>query len=276
MDNFHEAPAVVVGIDGSKAATRAAVWAVDEAVARDIPLRLVYVIDPADFRGTDADHAHSQFAAARAALSDGQRAAEAAGEPVKVETEIRCGRPLRTLLKASRSAVMVCVGSIGRKHACRGVGSIATALAGSARCPVVVIHPSGGRIAADTGCIVAEVNASPDNSGVLRCAFEEARLRHVPLRVVASSQTPSQDRPGDKADRIHLVQAHLNRRIGYWTRVYPDVEVESIAVHGGVLRYLASNAASVQLFVTDVRDHRNLSTLGQADCSVLTVCGKHL
>ncbi|OBK35969.1 hypothetical protein A5658_07340 [Mycobacterium sp. 1245111.1] len=37
-------PAVVVGIDGSQAALRAAEWAVDEAVSREIPLRLVHTI----------------------------------------------------------------------------------------------------------------------------------------------------------------------------------------------------------------------------------------
>ena len=34
-------PAVVVGIDGSRPAVDAALWGVDEAVHRDIPLRLV-------------------------------------------------------------------------------------------------------------------------------------------------------------------------------------------------------------------------------------------
>jgi nucleotide-binding universal stress UspA family protein len=44
---LHSAPTVVVGVDGSKAAIDAARWAVHEAVRRDIPLRLVYVIEPA-------------------------------------------------------------------------------------------------------------------------------------------------------------------------------------------------------------------------------------
>ena len=35
---------IVVGIDGSQAATQAAEWAVDEAVNREVPLRLVEVI----------------------------------------------------------------------------------------------------------------------------------------------------------------------------------------------------------------------------------------
>ncbi|PRC50563.1 universal stress protein, partial [Mycobacterium sp. ITM-2017-0098] len=39
------APCVVVGIDGSPAAVDAALWAVDQAIDRDVPLRLVYVVD---------------------------------------------------------------------------------------------------------------------------------------------------------------------------------------------------------------------------------------
>jgi nucleotide-binding universal stress UspA family protein len=35
---------IVVGIDGSQAAIQAAEWAVDEAVSREVPLRLVAVI----------------------------------------------------------------------------------------------------------------------------------------------------------------------------------------------------------------------------------------
>ena len=45
-DSPASSPAVVVGIDGSRTAIDAALWAVDEAVSRDIPLRLVYAIGP--------------------------------------------------------------------------------------------------------------------------------------------------------------------------------------------------------------------------------------
>ena len=37
---------VVVGVDGSKAAINAALWAIDEAVSRDVPLRLIHVDEP--------------------------------------------------------------------------------------------------------------------------------------------------------------------------------------------------------------------------------------
>lgn len=58
MQDQDSPPSVVVGIDGSRPALDAALWAVDEAVSRDIPLRLVYAIDPGK-----ADEADSQGAA---------------------------------------------------------------------------------------------------------------------------------------------------------------------------------------------------------------------
>ena len=53
MNDVAPSSSVVVGIDGSKAALRVALWAVDEAVSRDTPLRLVHVIDAHDH----SDHA---------------------------------------------------------------------------------------------------------------------------------------------------------------------------------------------------------------------------
>jgi nucleotide-binding universal stress UspA family protein len=42
--NQLDAKSVVVGVNGSKAAVNAAKWAIDEALSRQVPLRLVYVI----------------------------------------------------------------------------------------------------------------------------------------------------------------------------------------------------------------------------------------
>jgi hypothetical protein len=60
--------AVVVGIDGSKEAILAATWAVDEAIARDVPLRLVY-INPADSPGHGFRTAMAELALRVAAKS---------------------------------------------------------------------------------------------------------------------------------------------------------------------------------------------------------------
>lgn len=264
MTDVSSAPAVVVGIDGSKAAANAAVWAIDEAVSRDIPLRLVYVVDPV---GPD----HGQFACARAALNDAQRTVETTGKPVKIETEILSGKPLANLARAARSAVMVCVGEIGTKHALQGTGSVAAALPGLAQCPVAVIRsPQRRSPSSAVGSVVVEV----DDDFALRHAFDEARLRGAPLRAVAVWRA---EVPDDIGDASRLALGHLNRRLARWTRLYPDVAVESVVVRGSLCEYLARATASVEIFVTGTAGSRcDSGSPGHVECSVLTVRGKHL
>ncbi len=117
-------PSVVVGIDGSRAALDAALWAVDEAVSRDIPLRLVYAIDSTDKSDTDTEGAARKLASAELAVRYAFTAVESTEKPVKIEVEILPGHPTRALMEAARAAEMLCVGSIGLKHFTEGrVGS---------------------------------------------------------------------------------------------------------------------------------------------------------
>jgi nucleotide-binding universal stress UspA family protein len=269
MRNLGPASSVVVGIDGSQSATQAAVWAVDEAVSRDIPLRLVYVIDAVSPPGPGTELAH--LAAARSALGGTQRTVEATGKPVKIETEVLWGTPLTKLSEQSRSAAMICIGSMGIKHACYGEGSVAKALPGLARCPVAVVRRQMGRsLSRDTDTIVVEA----ENDLVLHHAFEEAKLRTAPLRAIALLHSEA---PEDLADGNRLARAQLDRRITRWRRLYPDVVVESAAVLGDLCTYLAELGESVQLLVTSVSGRRgHLSTPQRVQCTVLTVHGNHL
>jgi nucleotide-binding universal stress UspA family protein len=264
MSDMYPAPSVVVGIDGSRAARHAALWAIDEAVSRDIPVRLVCVIDPSDH--SSAGGYSDRLGAARAALHDAYQATDATGHQVKVDCEILWGSPLTKLLEESRSAAVICVGSVGRKHASRGGGSIAATVAASARCPVAVVRP--GRRAIPR---VSTVAAQVENGAVLRHAFEEARLRGATLRAISVSCAEA---PDDAADGNRLSQVHMNRRLQRWTRLYPDVAVQSAVVAGSVDRYLAANDEADQLFVTDSHTCRGLCGARNDGRSVLAVpCG---
>jgi nucleotide-binding universal stress UspA family protein len=114
MDHSSPSAPVIVGIDGSTASLRAALWAVDEAVSRDTPLRLVHVI-PAS--GHDLDEA---LADARDVLYTAWTEVEATGKPVKIESDIVHGDPGQALVEASRTAQLVCVGSKGTHDSPRG------------------------------------------------------------------------------------------------------------------------------------------------------------
>jgi nucleotide-binding universal stress UspA family protein len=273
---------IFVGIDGSKTAIRAALWAADEAVSRDVPLRLHYAIEEGDIR--EADGLAHKRSAAENALRQAFAAVEATGKPVKIETEIADGPAVRSLIRASASAAMVCVGAVGLRHFHAGqVGSTAAALAISGRCPVAIIR-SRDEHRRRPDEIVVHVDGSPDNGVLLGAAMEEAQLRNAAIRAITCRQTVSHD---DETERDYDRRAHadLDRRLARWRRRYPHVEVESLVTRGSLLDYLARNRRSVRLVVVSAHNRQHLgellgasgnAMLQDADCSVLIVNHPHL
>jgi len=279
-DRFAESPSVVVGIDGSRTAIDAALWAVDEAVDRDIPLRLVYAIDPDSSPGADDAQ---KLAAAEIAVRHAFTAVESTDKPVKIEVEILQGRPSKVLHSAARWAAILCVGSVGLKHVSRGqVGSTAAALAISGHCPVAIIRgfdPTRNK----TRWVVAEVDDTSATDGVLLQGIEEARIRRAPLRVVTTWHSRFTDiYDGDAVGAgSRMAKAQLDRRLAQWRHRHPDVAMKATAVHGNIHNFLARNADSIQLLVVSpARAHgvRELvgppgyAALHKAGSSVL-VCG---
>ncbi|WP_137147755.1 universal stress protein [Mycolicibacterium sp. CR10] len=247
MPEHQALPDIVVGIDGSRTAIDAALWAVDDAVSRGIPLRLVCVVAPAN---TAPSGIHDVRTAERA-LREAIAAVESADETVKIEHEIVHGEPVHALKTACRGSAMLCVGAAGLAHSGRGrIGSTAAALAATAQCPVAIItahHPPP----LDGGWVVAEINESPARETTLRRATEEALLRHARLCVVTtwlSRYTDIHDNHA-VADGNRLAKARLDRRLSDWRRRYPDLDVQAVAAHGSFVNYLARESGSIQLVV---------------------------
>jgi nucleotide-binding universal stress UspA family protein len=166
-------PSVIVGIDGSRSALTAALWAVDEAVALDVPLRLVHAIEPHDSPRT-SENAARALATAEIAVRHAFTAVEASGRPVKIEVEILQGRATDKLLEASRAAAMLCVGVKGIKRAVAGrAGSTAAKLAARADCPVAIIRGFEPSLA-EPGSVLVEVDGSSDGDAVLQRGIDEA------------------------------------------------------------------------------------------------------
>jgi nucleotide-binding universal stress UspA family protein len=116
-DHSSAAPTVVVGIDGSRNAVDAALWAVDEAVRRDIPLRLVYAIDA---ESSAPDDAARELAKAEVAVRYAVMAVESTNQPVKIEVEILQERPIRALRETSRGAATRLQRPDGLNRSCTG------------------------------------------------------------------------------------------------------------------------------------------------------------
>jgi len=276
---------IVVGIDGSKAAIGAALWAVDEAVSRDVSLRLLYAIDQGDALGAEPEAVAGKLTTAETAVRHAVTAIEATGQPVKIDTEITQGPPIGSLIRVSAASAMVCVGAVGLRHFRPDrVGSTAAALAISAHCPVAIIRDHHDRPGQPARGIVVEIDSSPDNGVLLGAAMEEARLRNATVHAIICRRTASDDAVGEgEGDRRAL--ADLDRRLARWKRRYPHLRVEPAVVHGTLVEYLAHNQRFVGLVMVGTHNRQHVrelvgpvgsAILQDADCSLLIVNRQHL
>jgi nucleotide-binding universal stress UspA family protein len=251
-------PTVVVGIDGSRAAVTAALWAVDEAVSRDIPLRLVYAIDPADAKPGE-EEAH-RFTTAELAVRHAYMAVESLQRTLKIEVAIMQGRAVEVLRRASRSAAMVCVGALGLHHFADGhVGSTAVALAATAHCPVALIRDPGCRRTGESDWVVAEIDESTDSNAVLQLGVDQALLRGTALRVVTAG-------PAGRvatADEGKLAAARLDRTLDRWRHRYPGLDVAADVAHGSYLDYLTQHSRQIRLVVVGSHNRAGIAQLTQ-------------
>lgn len=278
-DHHPMSRAVVVGIDGSRSAVDAALWAVDEAVDRDVPLRLVCAIEP--HATTEPQQAAHDLAAAEVAVRQAFTAVESTEMPVKIEIEILQAQPVNALRAASRDADMLCVGAAGLQGSSAGghVGSTAAALAVSAQCPVAVVGCCDPLLTGQRW-VVVEVDESEESDGILRRGLDEARLRGAPLRVLATWQSRFTDIHDCNAigNGNRQAKAQLELRLARWRRLYPDLDIKAAAVHCNVLGYLAQHAESIQLVVVghgrshgirEIVGAPGYAALHKARCSVL-------
>ncbi|MEZ0351566.1 universal stress protein [Mycobacterium sp. pR1184] len=259
---------IVVGIDGSSAAIAAAIWGVDEAVGRGVPLRLISVIkqthsSPEDY-ARDLEHAEKS-------LWKAQSAVEASQKPVKIETDIPRGPAGSVMVEASRDAELICVGSTGIGRYARALlGSTATELAEKAHCSVAVVRTDPDQPPPDINWIVVRMTDAPGNDRVVEYAAWEAKLREAPMLVLGG-------RPEDLSEQA---DGAFERRVQDWQRRHPEVRVYPITTKYAIASFLRVNEERVQLAVIGAAEAAALAHLvgpsghplfHHAECSVLVV-----
>jgi nucleotide-binding universal stress UspA family protein len=228
MNDSKPASAVVVGIDGSQAAIHAAQWAIDEAISRSVPLRLVYVTKP---KHPSADDYYADVHHGEASLRAAQAVVEAAGKSVKVETAMLDGPPGPALVEESRDADLICAGSVGIGRYARSIlGSTATDLAEQGHCPVAIIRPQEEQPRRAIDWVVVEVNEKPDNEAVVEAAIQEAKLRQAPVLALGKDHS-------------------LEGTVDTWKRRHPDVHIYPVSDEADVVHFLKKHDERVQLAV---------------------------
>ena len=144
---------ILVGVDGSDYSRRALSWAMREAAHHHVPLTVMTVhsgpVRPAtEIYWNIPDLPDKSFdpEPLRTALQEMTDAvAKETGEtPPEITMKVAQGDPAEELVKASRDAELIVVGSHGRgAFAQLLMGSVSSKLTHHAACPVVVIRRTG-------------------------------------------------------------------------------------------------------------------------------------
>ena len=234
---------IVVGIDGSKQAIRAAIWASDEAANRDTPLRLLHVVDG---KSTDLDR---DYANAEHILHKAWVAVEKTGKQVQLESDIRQGDPLTELVEISRKAEMICVGAKGAitsgKHE---PGATAAALGQSAFCPVAIVRRWHTHKPLPAGLwVIAALDESLASHAVLQTALDEAVLRKAPVLALTPWGTGPRD--GSEDDSDVGLRAKLRRYLDDAEDDNADVQVCALPKPDTMSNLLEQSATIDQLVI---------------------------
>jgi nucleotide-binding universal stress UspA family protein len=144
-------PGIIVGVDGSEPSRRALGWAMREAARHDFPLTVLTVHRASVRPATEVywpmldlpDGARVDEASVRKAAQEMVNAAAAEmGQPAPdVTVNVTDGNPAEELVRASRDADMLVVGSHGSGgFASLLLGSVSSQVVHHAGCPVVVVR----------------------------------------------------------------------------------------------------------------------------------------
>jgi len=178
---------VIVGYDGTKAATAALAWATTEALTRSAPLHIVSCYDVPVVGDVRAGFGEPQWYTRL--LEDARENAEAARQStmsehpeMTIETIISAGPAYLELLDAATTDDVIVVGASQRHGTTAMLGSTPRRVTQHAPCPVIVVRGDGGTGRGPTRVVVG-VDGSEDATRSTRWAAVEADMFGVELVV---------------------------------------------------------------------------------------------
>ncbi|MFF0452216.1 universal stress protein [Nocardia africana] len=241
---------VVVGVDSSDDALRAARWAADDAALHRVPLEVVSAVPPvpedrAEDEGVCAYHERTREQAQRAVAAAARVAADIAPK-VDIDTAVIDAPIIPALLSQADEARLVVVGARGLGAYQRSLlGSVSTALVRHARGPVAVV-PADPLLGSERPVLVG-YDDSPCSAQALAIAVDEARRRRTDLVVVHTWQ-----RFGDYPSPAAL-EEEGNRLLDAALAAHEDpdepLSVRRVVVEDRPVRRILDESAAAQLVV---------------------------
>lgn len=164
--------------------------------------------------------------------------------------------PSNALLIEAGRAELVVVGTRSRsKMSAAVLGSVATAVAAKAPCPVVVVR--GERRA---GPIVVGTDGSPDSQDAVAFGFEEAAQTERPLEVVYCWQ-PQTEHAASIDSTEELLKNWLAESLAPYRDKYPTVRVRASVVDGRASARLVERSGTASLVVVGSRGRGGVTGL---------------
>lgn len=272
---------VVVGYDGTPQASRAVEWAAMEAARRGAQLTVLYVIDYSRFV-TGGDNSGGvgwapNLAAdsSRVLVDKGVDLARTTVPGLQVDGQTTVGRPIGSLVEASRIADLMVLGSRGH-GTLRNlvVASVSESVASHAHCPVVIVGGHRAVVPDRDHPVVVGVDGSAASRAAVEFAASSAETSSAPLVVVCAWNDVARysrwvsvdtrvviDRDGllpaeRKAARdvLDAAAAHVRAR-------HPDVPVTCRLVEGTPAAVLLLAGGDAGLIVVGTRGHGALAGL---------------
>ncbi|MFG2695330.1 universal stress protein [Kitasatospora sp. NPDC048407] len=276
---------VVLGVDALGDHDDALRWAADEAERRGLPLRMIHVVQPSprSMRVLGAAFQQDQRRVGRRQLHLAGRLARTRHRDLEVSAEILEGAPGPVLVRASREAAYVVLGSrsLSRVEELLSGYSITVPVSAQADCPVVVV---GGRQEEpdDPPRIVVGVDGSASSAVAFAAALELARHRGATVRALWVWQRPRLARIDEDATLDELRRTLAHTTAGQLA-ANPDVPVTSEVVPGHPVRVLADESRHALAVVVGRRGSGGFTgmrlgsvprgLLHEASCPVVTVPG---
>ncbi|MCM6778959.1 universal stress protein [Nocardia sp. CDC159] len=282
---------IVVAVDGSATSHRAVAWAAVEATLHHRRLHLLTsAAIPTGFAPA-IDFDSEQFYWLRdlgnrtltGATAIARKAAPS--DDLEITTEVTLEPIIAELISRSRHAHMLVLGSHGHSAFRRGLlGSVSTAAAHHAHCPVAIVHSSSAidPISARRPVLVG-VDGTPNSVPTLTIAFEEAARRKVELIALhAWNDTGRTDLPARNWEALREAEhAALAESLAGWSEKYPDVPVRRIVTCDRPARALLDEAENAQLIVVGSHGRGGFTgmllgstsntVLHMAECAIIVV-----
>ncbi|MEV2226109.1 universal stress protein [Nocardia vinacea] len=259
---------VVVGVDGTAASDLAVRWAARTAAQRGRTLLITHGMNlhaaPADF-DTSTLPVHMLMDETRMLGADfvakAERIARAQAPELDVSTEVSEAHPAELLIRHSRTAHLVAVGTTPGIGAATHLGSTLSTVVAHGHGSIVAVRTAdpSGQPPAD-GPVVVGVDGSQAGEAAIATAFTEASDRGATLVAVHGHHDsfvdsfagyPFVDAPIQTMENTQ--RDLLAERLRRWQEKYPNVEVRHRVYDLHVRRHLLDWSKTAQLIVVGSR-----------------------